>query len=303
MAKSLSLFRIIALVFINIGVEIAWASEYVFSIPLLESLDLSRSTAGYAFLSAAVLSIVALPFTGKLSDNFKSRLGKRRPFLIGLSFSVIASSLALPYVAHLSVLTTKTRIVMAFVLIGILDLSFKLIESLAHSIVIDVCPPHQQVTGNLAFSFSVGIGSVLGYFIGSQDLFKLFPVLTRYFSSEVILQFTISSLIYIICFCVTLFGAQEQSTVNSSRRQETSLIKGLAKTIKALPKTFKQLVVIQIFSWSSVFAVFQFATVFLEQLYIKEILKLLQNCMRKVLGWVLWLWPWGLASVQSYHLC
>ncbi|KAL0223854.1 hypothetical protein P9112_003244 [Eukaryota sp. TZLM1-RC] len=258
--KSLSKFRLLALVFINIGVEISWASEYSFAVPLLQSLGLSESDAGMAYLAAALLSIYFLPFIGKLSDRSHCSFGKRRPFIFVFSMTAIISALVLPSVPYFTLLSHKYRVFVCFFLIAFMDLSFKLLESLAHSIVIDVCPSHQQVTGNLWFSWSVGTGSVLGYLLASFDLFEMFPVLGSVFSSEMAAQFTIAASIFFFSMLFTICFAKEP--VPSIFSSNKSIFKDITTTLKRLPKLFKTLIWIQILSWISIFAVFQFTTTF-----------------------------------------
>ncbi|KAL0212025.1 hypothetical protein RCL1_005651 [Eukaryota sp. TZLM3-RCL] len=266
----LSLFRLFAVVAVNVGVEVSWASLYSFALPILESIGVSESFAGTAYVSAALFAIFLLPLLGRISDNCTISFGKRRPFLLFFSLTVSLSSLFLPVIPDLVHLSHTFRVVLAFLFIAIMDVSFKFIESIAHAIVIDVCPKQQQVSGNFAFSLSVGFGSILGYLVAGLSLsnllqsnlkflIKFFPFLGFY--SEMKLQFGFSLIVYFIFLLITIIFTKEVAEIKS-HKSAPSLFKSISKTLGNLNPFFKNLLIIQIFSWISIFAVFQFTTHF-----------------------------------------
>ena len=83
---ALSSARVIAVSLIGFAVEFTWAMGEATIIPFLEELGLQTDVAGLIFLTNPIFSLPLAPLLGRWSDRCTgNRLGRRRPFLIGLT--------------------------------------------------------------------------------------------------------------------------------------------------------------------------------------------------------------------------
>lgn len=79
------------------GLQLAWAVELSNGTPYLLSLGLSKSLMALVWIAGPLSGALVQPYVGILSDNCRSPLGKRTPFMIAGSAATIISLLALAW--------------------------------------------------------------------------------------------------------------------------------------------------------------------------------------------------------------
>jgi hypothetical protein len=68
------------------GIGLSWGAQYAKVTPILQSLGISDSMLGIAWLAGPIAGIVVQPVVGDLSDRLDSRVGRRRLWMwIGVS--------------------------------------------------------------------------------------------------------------------------------------------------------------------------------------------------------------------------
>ena len=83
------------------GLQLAWAVELSNGTPYLLSLGLSKSLMALVWIAGPMSGTLVQPYIGILSDNCRSRLGKRTPFMIVGSIATIIALLALAWVREI----------------------------------------------------------------------------------------------------------------------------------------------------------------------------------------------------------
>jgi solute carrier family 45 protein 1/2/4 len=100
-AESKSLWYLILLTISIGGLQLAWAVELSNGTPYLLSLGLSKSVMALVWIAGPLSGALVQPYVGILSDNCRSRWGKRTPFMATGGTATIVSLLALAWVREI----------------------------------------------------------------------------------------------------------------------------------------------------------------------------------------------------------
>lgn len=119
-----------------------------------------------------MVGFFACPILGSLSDSCKSKLGRRRPFIIIYSFGIFAGLILLGYGHYIgnlfSNLVLNNPYVILFTIIGVvlLDFNCDACQSPARAYLIDVSHVSDHSIGLSTFTIMAGAGGSLGYVLG-----------------------------------------------------------------------------------------------------------------------------------------
>lgn len=118
------------------GLQLAWAVELSNGTPYLLSLGLSKSLMALVWIAGPLSGALVQPYIGILSDNCRSKWGKRTPFMIVGSIATVVSLLVLSWIREIvggflglfgaqadSTGVKNSIIVMAVLFIYVLDFS------------------------------------------------------------------------------------------------------------------------------------------------------------------------------------
>lgn len=83
------------------GLQLAWAVELSNGTPYLLSLGMSKSLMALVWIAGPLSGALVQPYVGILSDNCKSRWGKRTPFMVAGSIATVVSLMALAWVREM----------------------------------------------------------------------------------------------------------------------------------------------------------------------------------------------------------
>lgn len=130
---------------------------YDFVIPLMLKNDfmIDDTISGFIMSADNVLALFLLPLFGTLSDKFKSKYGKRMPFIITGTFAAVFFMLFLPLAANM-----KNILFFMIMLAGTL-LALAVYRSPAVALMPDVTMKPLRSKGNAAINFMGALGGVL----------------------------------------------------------------------------------------------------------------------------------------------
>lgn len=83
------------------GLQLAWAVEISNGTPYLLSLGMSKSLMALVWIAGPLSGALVQPYVGMLSDNCRSKWGKRVPFMAVGAAATIISLLALAWVREI----------------------------------------------------------------------------------------------------------------------------------------------------------------------------------------------------------
>ena len=245
-----------------LGIQFGWGLQLANMSAIYEKLGATPEQVPILWLAAPMTGLLVQPIIGALSDDTWTPLGRRRPyFLIGAIFASVA----------LFFMPMSTALWMAAALLWILDASINTSMEPFRAFVADKLDRHQRTAGFVMQSFFIGLGASLA---------NALPLLLRVLGVEgatdsgipltVKYSFQIGALVFLAAILWTIFTTSEEPPPDmeaflrerAERRMRGRLLIALfthiGSAVRAMPRTMKQLAVVQIFTWLGLFSMWMF---------------------------------------------
>lgn len=263
----LSLTQIFFMSFGFLGVQFGFALQNGNTSRILRSFGADVEHLPMFWIVAPLMGMIVQPLIGHYSDRTWNRLGRRKPyFLLGALLSS-AALVFLPNSAAMSSIIPALWIGAGMVMI--MDASFNVAMEPFRALVADNLPDSQRTSGFAVQTFLIGIGAVVGS--------ELPSILAKSgFSQEagesgvadnIKYAFYIGAAVFITAILVTVFMSKEYPPEEyekyHGKPDEAAKKEGLSaifKDFKNMPKTMKQLGLVQFFSWFALFSMWVFTT-------------------------------------------
>ncbi|KAF8585650.1 MFS general substrate transporter [Ramaria rubella] len=242
------------------GLQIIWSVEMSNASPYLLSLGMSKSFMSMVFLAGPLSGLLVQPLIGVLSDGSRSQFGRRRPYIF---FAVLVSFSAMYLFGFTrefaSLVTTKGSAAVGLAIWSIycIDFSINAVQAMDRALLVDILPVSEQERGNAWAGRMFGVGSVFGFFVGNVDLTLSLPFLG---GTQLEILCVITSCLLVLSHFVTIFNVKERVLRKSTDGTDAKF--GLWKTIEdiwgnffELPRSIKQICLIQLFAWIGWFPV------------------------------------------------
>ncbi|KAI8808211.1 hypothetical protein BJ742DRAFT_772207 [Cladochytrium replicatum] len=276
-AQELSIVKLMLVSLALVGVQFTWSVELAFGTPYLLELGLSKSLTALVWLAGPLSGLLVQPIVGVYSDLCTSRLGRRRPFIIGGGVIVIVSVFCIAFSREISMFFFGIRnsdeitvpvanltILIAVTGFYLLDFSINCVQAMCRALIVDVCPLDQQDAGNAWAGRMLGIGNIVGYFVGYLDLPRWFPFLG---SKQIQPLCAIAILFFVFTVCATCVTTIEiPIKVAPSQRREKGWVMwikplwSIAKTFGRLPAPVQSICNVQLFAWIGWFSFLFYST-------------------------------------------
>ena len=288
--------RLLALVSGLVGLQFCWAVQVGYVTKSLLELGLSARFVSYAWLAGPVAGIIVQPLVGSLSDRCRSRLGRRRPFLIAGTLVAAVCLLLFAFAAQIGArlgdpvpvpaaasqpaaqpAAQPRALAVAIAAFWTLDFAINAAQGPLRALLADLVPPHQHQQGNSYFALATGLGNCFGSLLGSLPLAR---VLTA-FPSDLHALYSIAVVVLVVSMGVTVVCVKEQpwtppgyAPVASAAPQYESLESAphaphaphapqhvsFFRAALAAPYPFYQVFTVQCFAWFGWFTMFVFGT-------------------------------------------
>ena len=241
-----------------LGIQFGWGLQLANMSAVYERLGARPDEVPLLWLAAPVTGLLVQPIVGALSDRTWGPLGRRRPyFLVG----AILASLAL------FVMPTSTTLWMAASLLWVLDASINISMEPFRAFVADKLPPSQRTSGFVMQSLFIGVGAtlanalpyVLGQFGVSGSTASGIPLSVKY-------SFQVGAAVFLLAVLWTVlttreFPPEDMAAFERERRNRRglgALFGEIGTAIRAMPKTMRQLAVVQVLTWLGLFCMWLF---------------------------------------------
>ena len=207
----------------------AWSDYLVEKLPILAKLaeaqgeEVALAGGGFTLVPLFIgiimtfdniFGVIFQPAFGKLSDNCHSKLGKRRPFIVGCAPVSALLFFLIPFIANG---TNSLPLTMLCIILFVFSMS--LWRAPVVALMPDLTPPALRSEGNAVINLMGGLGGAIGMVAGTLAivLCSLFTGATKaqINANESIsfpYVFAIGSIIMIIGMLVLLFFVKEQDT-------------------------------------------------------------------------------------------
>lgn len=253
-----------------LGIQFGFALQNANASRILQNFGADIEQLSWFWLAAPLTGMLIQPIVGHYSDRTWTRLGRRRPyFLFGAIFAALAL-IFMPNSGSLAVIIPPMFIGAGMLMI--MDASFNISMEPFRALVADKLPDHQQTKGFSVQTTLIGIGAVLGSlitYIMAEWLGVSKVAEDGGVPQNVILSFYVGATVLIAAILWTVFTTKEYSPAElkeygvdieqKDENRKTGLLQ-IFKDFGAMPKTMKQLGVVQFFSWLALYGMWVFTT-------------------------------------------
>ncbi len=259
----LSFWQIWNMSFGFLGIQFGMGLQMANMSAIFTFLNAKEEELSLLWIAAPLTGLIVQPVIGYLSDRTWCGLGRRRPyFLVG----ALLSSLALVAMPHSSVLW------MAVGLLWILDASLNVAMEPFRAFVADKLPETQRPTGFTVQSLFIGLGATVASALPwlLTNVFHIAPSApgAGVMPSATILSFHIGAAVLFVAVLYTILTTPENppddiEAFKRMKRESSGLsgfIRELAHGLGNMPRTMKQLAVVQFFTWMGLFSMWVYFT-------------------------------------------
>ena len=278
MTENSELKRFTTLNFLNLalgflGLQFAWQMRIALSEPVTSSLGASPLLYSLIWLAGPFSGMVVQPIIGVLSDNTKSRFGRRRPYLLGGAIITALALWAFPHSAGISDIIGNIfhcnmpawgGLLIAALLIWVIDACINIAQGPYRSLIPDVVPREQHAQANSYISLAIGLGSVVAMIVA--------PALKYFFNYQMSIpaQFVMAGIAFALAMLWTCMTIREKSTKEVQENIQLQLIETGEKTSfwQSLKEFFllspevKKICTMQFFTWIGMMCLLIYITPF-----------------------------------------
>ncbi len=263
----LSFWQIWNMSFGFLGIQFGFALQNANASRILQTFGADVEHLSWFWLAAPVTGLIVQPIVGHYSDRTWNRLGRRKPYFLG---GAVFASLALAFMPNSAVLAAF--IPPMFVGAGILmimDASINVSMEPFRALVADMLPSDQRTLGFSVQTALIGIGAVVGSWL-PYVLAEWFGIAKTAPEGEVplnvIYSFLFGAIVFISSILWTISKTREYPPEEyekyhpvDSKEEDIGFFQ-IFKDFASMPKTMKQLGVVQFFSWFALFSMWVFST-------------------------------------------
>ncbi|MEQ8712400.1 MAG: MFS transporter [Cyclobacteriaceae bacterium] len=250
-----------------LGIQFGFALQNANASRILQNFGADVEHLSWFWLAAPVTGLIVQPIIGHYSDNTWNRLGRRKPYFLT---GAILASIALCLMPNSSALAAfiPPMFVGAGMLM-IMDASINIAMEPFRALVGDMLPSEQRTQGFSVQAALIGFGAVFGSFLPYMlaewvGVSKVAPA--GEVPDNVIFSFYFGAVVFISTILWTLSKTKEYPPEELARYNDTDPheegggIMNIFKDFASMPKTMKQLGLVQFFSWFALFSMWVFCT-------------------------------------------
>lgn len=264
----LSFWQIWNMSFGFMGIQMGFALQNANASRILQTFGADVEHLSWFWLVAPMTGMIIQPIIGHYSDKTWTKLGRRRPFFLTGAILAAIGLILMPNADMFVNILPALWVGAGFLMI--MDASFNVAMEPFRALVADKLNDSQTTTGFSIQTVLIGIGAVVGSWLPY--------VLTEWFGFEktsangtvpfsLVLSFLIGAVSLLACIIWTVvktpeYSPQEQAEFegNSEVSHQESSFFDIFKDFGNMPKTMKQLGLVQFFSWFGLFSMWVFTT-------------------------------------------
>lgn len=247
-----------------LGIQFGFALQNANASRILQTFGADVEHLSWFWIAAPLTGMIVQPLVGHFSDKTWTKLGRRKPyFLVG----AILASIALIFMPNSAMLAHLMPAMMVGAgMLMIMDASFNIAMEPFRALVADLLPSDQRTLGFSIQTFLIGTGAVIGSWLpyilaewmGVEKISAEGNV-----PDNVIISFYVGAAVLISSIIWTITKTKEyppENSINEENKKKTNGLIEIFHDFAAMPKTMKQLGIVQFFSWFALFSMWVFTT-------------------------------------------
>ncbi|MCC7505172.1 MAG: MFS transporter, partial [Saprospiraceae bacterium] len=217
------------------------------------------------WLVAPIVGMIVQPIIGYYSDRTWVKMGRRKPYFLAGAIAACFGMMLMPNAGALS--AALPPVLMGAGMLMLMDASFNVAMEPFRALVADKLPTEQRTLGFAVQTALIGVGAVIGSWLpwflakkaGVPDIAAEGIV-----PDNIKMAFYIGAAIFLVAILWTVTTTKEYPPEEHSRfsgeenKQEKGGIGLIFKDFAAMPKTMRQLGLVQFFSWFGLFSMWVF---------------------------------------------
>ncbi|MBL0743619.1 MFS transporter [Chryseolinea sp. Jin1] len=213
------------------------------------------------WLAAPLTGMIVQPIIGYYSDRTWTSLGRRRPYFLAGAILAAGALLFMPN-ANLLVSILPPLYVGAGILM-MMDASFNVAMEPFRALVADLLPSEQRTLGFSIQTCLIGLGAVIGSWL-PYIFAEFFQVEKNAPVGEVpfnlTLSFYVGAVVFLLAILWTVVTTKEHPSEDHQHASHGFRFSEIVRDFVGMPRTMKQLGLVQFFSWSALFTMWVFTT-------------------------------------------
>jgi maltose/moltooligosaccharide transporter len=268
----LSFWQIWNLSFGFLGVQFGFALQNANASRILTSLGADPHELSFFWLVAPIMGLLVQPVVGAASDKTWNKLGRRSPYIL---FGAIVSMLAMFFMPNAPMIVKGgSALIFGVVMLALMDGSFNVTFQPFRALVADMTPEEQRNVGYSVQSFLINVGAVIGsalpFILTAAGISN--DSIGGNVAPSVIWSFYIGGSLLLVSVLVTVFKTKEYppeefDAYNNITEEDKSVKESFWTLLMNMPKTMKQLSIVQLFSWFPLFLLWVYSTTAISQHY------------------------------------
>ena len=262
----LSFAQIFNMSFGFLGIQFGFALQNGNASGILRNYGADVEHLSWFWLAAPVIGMIIQPIVGHYSDRTWNRLGRRRPYFLA---GALLSASALTLMPNANILGNIAPLVIVGAgFLMVMDACFNLAMEPFRALVADNLPDSQRTSGFAVQTCLIGVGAVLGSWL--PKILSYFFGVSKEAADGVVADnvkyaFYIGAIVFILSILWTVIKTKEYSPEDYKRyhgvnQDEHAGLSSIFKDLGRMPRTMKQLGLVQFFSWFALFGMWVFTT-------------------------------------------
>lgn len=262
----LSLGQIFNMSFGFFGIQFGFALQNGNASRILTTFGANVEHLSWFWLAAPLTGMIVQPLIGYYSDRTWTSLGRRRPYFLAGSILAATALMLMPNAQIMAALLPPLYVGAGILMV--MDASFNVAMEPFRALVADLLPSDQRTLGFSIQTCLIGLGAVIGSwlpFVLAEyvDVSKVGSTASPV-PDNVIYSFYAGAFVFLVAILWTVVTTKEFPPDQEYLKEEqTKKSKGLQQILSdfaRMPKTMKQLGLVQFFSWFALFSMWVFST-------------------------------------------
>ena len=248
------------------GIQFGFALQNGNASGILQNYGAHVEQLSWFWLVAPLTGMIVQPIIGYYSDKTWGRFGRRKPYIMVGTILCCIALLLLPNSANF--FQAKSALLIGAGMLMVMDASINIAMEPFRALVADNLSEKQSTLGFSIQTFLIGIGAVLGSWL-PYIMFNYFGVSSSapqgMVADNVTYSFYVGAAVFLFCILITVLFSKEYAPAeyelyHGKVEHEKAKFSDILIDFKKMPRTMRQLGLVQFFSWFALFSMWVFTT-------------------------------------------